>query len=93
MENYEQVKKLKRIILSCMLVFAVVFVVAIYSFIALGKARRKNANYDEFVAALETRESSLKEKVDEVQTDEYLEERARDYLGMVQEGETLYKFK
>ena len=93
MENYEQVKKIKRIIVSFMLVFAVVLVVAIYSFVALGRARRENASYDEFIAALEVQESDLKEKVDVVQSSEYLEERARGYLGMVKEGETQYKFK
>lgn len=93
MENYGQVKKLQRIIVSCMLAFAVVLVVAIYSFIALGRARRENAKYDEFVAAMQVRQSDLQGKVDEVNSPEYLEERARDYLGMVKEGETLYKFK
>lgn len=93
MENYGQVKKLQRIIVSCMLAFAVVLVVAIYSFIALGRARRENAKYDEFVAAMQVRQSDLQGKVDEANSPEYLEERARDYLGMVKEGETLYKFK
>lgn len=93
MENYEQVKKLQRIIVSCMLAFAVVLVVAIYSFIALGKARRENAKYDEFIAAMEVRQSDLQGRVEEVNSPEYLEERARDYLGMVKEGETQFKFK
>lgn len=76
-----------------MFAFALVFVVAIFSFVALGKARHAAANYDDFIETLETQEAELKSGVNDVDTEQYLEEQARNYLGMIKDGETLYIFK
>lgn len=93
MENHEAVKKLQKIIVSCMFGFVAVFVIAIVSFVSLGRARHANAKYDEFIKTLETQESALKNSVTTMDTDEYLEKQARENLGMIKDGETLYIFK
>lgn len=92
MENYSQMKKLERIIVSCMLVFAVIVVVAVYSFVVRGRVRAENQRYNEFIQTLESRQSELQNSVDFMSTDQYLEEQARNRLGMVKDGEILYVF-
>ena len=93
MEKYSQLKKLEYIIVSCLVAFAVIVVISIYSFISLGKARRANAKYDEFIATLEQKEANLKDANDYMNSEAYLEEQARNHLGMIKDGETLYVFK
>ena len=93
MENYRQAKKVERIIVSCMLFFVAVVVLAVYSFVALGKTRRKNAEYDNLIAALKQEELSLTQNIDKANSSEYLEEKAREELGMIKDNETLYIFK
>jgi cell division protein FtsB len=90
MENYSATRKVERIVVSCLLALVAVFAVAIYSFVALGNARRKNAEYDELIASLEMQRTSLEQNVDKMQTDSYLEEQARNQFGMIKDGETLY---
>ena len=92
MENYKQVRKFQAMIVSCMLFFVVVVGVAIVSFVSLGKARRQNARYDDLIASLKQEEASLREGIAHVSDPDYLEERARNELGMIKEGETLYIF-
>ncbi|MBQ8451819.1 MAG: septum formation initiator family protein [Clostridia bacterium] len=70
--------------------FAIVFVVAICSFISLGNARRKSANYDALITSLQKQEAELKAGVENVSSPAYLEEQARNQYGMLKEGETLY---
>ena len=93
MENYKQAKKVERIIVSCILFFVAVVGVAIYSFIALGKTRRDNARYDEMIASLKLEQQALKNDVHYMKTEEFLEDKARNELGMIKEGEVLYIFK
>ena len=90
--NYNQMKKIEKIVASCILSFIVVVVIAFYSFVKLNAARRENARYDEFISALEITENNLKKNVDVMKTDEYLEEQARDNFGMIKDGETLYTY-
>lgn len=93
MENYKQTKKVERIIASCMLVLVAVIVLSVFSFVSLGKARRKEAKYDEMIASLKNEQTALENKLDYVNSNEYLESKARDHLGMIKDGETLYVFK
>ncbi len=91
MENYKQTKKLEGIIAGCMVFFVVVIVFAICSFVSLGKARRKNAEYDQMIASLKTEQTSLEGNINYVETN--YEEIAREQLGMIKKGEKLYIFK
>ncbi len=93
MEKNIQLKKIQNIIVGCMLFLAVVLVVSVFSFISLGKARRANAKYDDFIESLEKQESELKSTINYVTNPEYQKEYARNQLGMIGDGETLYIFK
>ena len=66
---------------------------AVCSFVSLGKARRKSAEYDDMIASLKAEQEALKGDIDLVDSPEYLEEQARGHLGMIKEGEKLYIFK
>ena len=93
MENSNQMKKIEKIIALSVFAFLVIFVVAIFSFVEVGKARRKNAKYDSFIVALQTQKSSLESDIEEMKDEDYLNEQARDHLGMIKDGETLYIYK
>ena len=93
MNNYAQTKKLERIIAGCMVFFVAVVVFAVCSFVALGKARRKNAQYNDMIASLKNEQAALEDNIDYMNSTEYLEKKARDHFGMIKEGETLYIFK
>lgn len=93
MENYKQRKKLEGIIAGCMVFFVAVIVFAVCSFVSLGKARRKNAEYDDMIASLKAEQEALKNNIDLVDSPEYLEEQARGHLGMIKDGEKLYIFE
>ena len=91
--NYKQRKKIEKIVAMCMLSFAVVVIIAVYSFVKLGAVRRENARYDERISALEVKQDKLSSDVENMKTDEYLDDQARDNLDMIKDGETLYIYK
>lgn len=93
MSNYKQTRKIEGIIACCMLFFVAVVVLAICSFVSLGKARRKADDYDKMIASLKAEQSALEDGVNYMKNDPtYLEEKARDHLGMIKDGEKLYIF-
>lgn len=93
MNNYKQKRKLETIIALCMLFFVGVVIFSVCSFVALGKARRKNAEYDKLIASLKQEQSSLENNIDYINSNEYLESQARGHFGMIKEGEKLYIFE
>lgn len=93
MENYGQVKKFQTIVVSCIMFFVALVGVAIVSFVSLGKTRRENANYDALIASLKQEQQALQNNISNISSDEFLEEKARNELGMIKEGETLYIFE
>lgn len=88
--NYKQIKKIEKFVAMCILSFAVVIVVAVYSFVKLNGVRRENANYNETILALEMKKNNLSNEISNMKTDEYLEEQARENFDMIKDGETLY---
>lgn len=92
MSSYEQMRKLERIIVGSLVALVAVVCVAIYSFISLGRARYKSAEYDRMIASLNAQKTAIEQNIDHVNSDEYLEELARNHLGMIKDGETLYVF-
>lgn len=93
MENYGEVKKFQTIVVSCIMFFVALVGVAIVSFVSLGKTRRENANYDALIASLKQEQQALQNNISNISSDEFLEEKARNELGMIKEGETLYIFE
>lgn len=93
MNNYKQTKKLEGIIAGCMVFFVAVVIFAVCSFVSLGKARRKAADYDKMIASLKNEQAALEDNIDYMNSNEYLEEKARDHLGMIKDGENLYIFE
>lgn len=93
MENYKQAKKVERIIACSIFVFVAVVILSVFSFVSLGKARRKQAKYDEMIASLKQEQSALENNLGYMNSPEYLESQARDHLGMIKEDENLYIFE
>ena len=86
MENYNMVKKIK-IMVSCLAVaFVAALVLMTVSFVQIGKARRVNADYDNQLEQLQTKQSSLKDDIDYLKSEEGQDESARDQ-GLLPEGE------
>lgn len=90
MENYGKTKKVERTIVLSLFALVAVVVIAIYSFVALGNARRKNAEYDELVVALKKQEQELQDNIDKMNDPSYLEELAKDHYGYIKDGERYY---
>ena len=92
MSNYKQTRKIEGTIAACMIALVAVVIFAVCSFVALGKARRKSADYDAMIASLKQEQQALENGVDYFGSNEYLESKARDHLGMIKDGEKLYIF-
>ena len=93
MDDYRQRRKVETIIVSCIMFLVVLVGVAIVSFVSYGKTRKANAEYDAVIASLKAEKEALENGIDQVQTDEYLEEKVRNEFGMIKDGETLFIFK
>ncbi len=93
MENYKQVKKFERIIIGSIFFGLAVLVFAISSFIVAGKARKKNADYDNMILSLKEQQAELNEGIDYRANGTYLDEQARNHYGMIKKGETYYIFE
>lgn len=92
MDNYKQTKRFENFVRFSVLLFVVVLVVAITSFVKLGKARRQNENYDNLIAELTLERERLDKSVNS-KTYDYYETQVRDKLGMVDGDETYIEFK
>lgn len=92
MENYKQAKKFENIVRLSVLFFVAVLVVAIVSFVKLGKARQKNEQYDNLLAELKLEKDNLTKSVDDKNYD-YYETQVRNKLGMVDGDETYIEYK
>lgn len=89
--TYEQMKKIERIILCSIIAFVAVLAIAIYSFIALGSARRKEASQTALIESLSEKKADLQDKIGYAENN--IEELARNKYGMVKEGETVYIYE
>ena len=93
MENYKQVKKFERIIIGSIFFGLAILVLAISSFVVVGKARKKNADYDNMILSLKEQKTNLTEGVEYRNSSVYLEEQARYHYSMIKKGETYYIFE
>ena len=92
MENYRQTKRLENIVRLAVLFLTVLVCVAVFSFVKLGQARRENARYDELIATLREENAKVNQSITDMTSDDYLEEQARDRLGMIKGNETNIEF-
>lgn len=93
MNDFKQRRKVEGIIAGCMIALVAVVIFSVCSFVALGKARRKNADYDKMIASLKQEQALLENNIEYFDSNEYLESKARDHLGMIKDGENLYIFE
>ena len=93
MENNRQIKRLKRTIIICMLVFCAVFAVSIFSFVQIGNLKRQNAKADEYISALQNQKQNLEQNLDKFKGDNYIDAVARENLDMIKENEIIYYFE
>ena len=91
MKKNRQIKKLQNIVFACFFCFAIVFSISIYSFIKLGSVRRESASYNSQLEQLQNQKNKLENEVENMKTDEYIEEQARENLGMIKDGEIKYE--
>lgn len=92
MGNYKQTKRFENFVRLSVLLFVAVVIVAVFSFVKLGSARRKNEQYDNMIAELIAKKESLDGSV-ELKSDDYYEGQVREKLGMVDGDETYIEFK
>lgn len=92
MENYKQTKRFENIVRLAVLFLTVLVCVAAFSFVRLGQARRENAKYDELIASLKEENARVNQSIEDMTSYEYLEEQARDRLGMIKGDETNIEF-
>lgn len=85
-------KKLKKVVLGFVLSFVVVLSISVYSFIKLDVSRKRNAESNQTISALQNKKNNLENDIDKMKSDEYLDEQAREELGMLKDGETIYDY-
>lgn len=83
-------KKLKKIVFCCAFSFVMVLAISVYSFVKLADARKQNAKSLQTISALNDQKNNLENDIEKMQSDDYLDEQAREKLGMIKDGETIY---
>lgn len=92
MENYKQTKRFERFVMLSILFLAVLVCVSVFSFVKLAKVRRENEKYNTLIAQLEAENKSVNQSIDEMGAYDYLEQQARERLGMIKGDETYIEF-
>lgn len=82
----------KKLIIYITAILAVFCIVFLPGYSRMQKLREKNEEYQQRIELLEANNIELKNELFKMEQDpEYLEKRAREKLGIVKEGEILYK--
>jgi len=82
----------KKLIIYIIAILAVFCIVFLPGYSRMQKLREKNEEYQQRIELLEANNIELKNELFKMEQDpEYLEKRAREKLGIVKEGEILYK--
>ena len=82
----------KKLVIYIIAVLAVVTIVFLPGYSRMQKLREKSEEYLQRIELLEANNDRLKNELFKMEQDpEYLEKRAREKLGIVKEGEFLYK--
>ena len=86
-------KKIKKVVFGCVLSFLVVLAISVYSFVKLDGARKRNAESVQTISALQNKKDNLEDDIENMKSDDYLDEQAREKLGMIKDGETIYNYR
>ena len=82
----------KKLIIYIAAILAVFCIVFLPGYSRMQKLREKNEEYQQRIELLEANNIELKNELFKMEQDpEYLEKRAREKLGIVKEGEILYR--
>ena len=92
MENNAQFRKIRKVIIICMLVFFAVFGIAVFSFVQIGSLKRQNAKADEKISALQSQKQQLEQNLENANSENYADSVAREN-DMIKNGETIYYFE
>ncbi len=77
-------------VLATTLLFVLLCIV-IYQYVRLGTLSKKDTELDRKIAELSVTEAELREGIKKRSSDSYIEQEARENLGMIEEnGETIY---
>ena len=80
----------KRIVL---LVVVVILLLCLSSLNSIIKLKQQEHNAEQEVAALTAQRDALKERVSEINSNEYIEQQARNWLKMAKKGDRVYILK
>ncbi len=93
MEQKKFAKMLKIITVCATCVLVVMVGIILGQYIKLGSLNKQSNNLDAELASLNSQRQNLEQGIANRLTDAYIEEQAREQLGMIKEGETLYIYK
>jgi cell division protein FtsB len=84
----------KKIVLYLLLIAVVIAVVFLPGFSELQRLREENDRYKQRISLLRRRNDTLREELSKMREDPlYLEKKAREKLGIVKEGEIIYRVR
>lgn len=86
----ENIVRLVTILATLVLVFVTVLSVSLY--IKAGVLSSKNKSLDKQIESLSITQANLEKQIDIRNDEAYLEQKARENLGMIKENETVYIF-
>ncbi len=90
-KKFTKIVKIATICATCFLVIMVGIILGQY--IKLGSINRKESNLDAQLASMNSQRQSLEQGIENRLSYSYLEQQAREQLGMIKQGETLYIYK
>lgn len=77
--------------LALVILFLFLAFLNVYQTLTIVQLQYKNGDLNEKMFDYQNQNKVLKEKLEQVGTDQYIEEKAREHLGMVKSGETPIK--
>lgn len=86
----ENIVRLVTILATLVLVFVTVLSISLY--IKAGVLSSKNQSLDKQIESLSITQANLEKQIDIRNDEAYLEQKARENLGMIKENETVYIF-
>lgn len=89
--KFAKIVKISTIVATCFLVIMVGIILGQY--IKLGKINRQKNSLDAELASMNSQKQTLEQGINNRLSNSYLEQQAREQLGMIKEGETLYIYK
>jgi len=93
-ERRRRITRNRRIVLAIILIVILGFLALVgNNILALSKLIQQKAEKEAELAKLQQEQEALSQELEQVNTDEYVEQQARSDLHMIRPGETLYVFE